>query len=186
MSTQTETTSYARKDSFNLNKLSQSLPETNAPLTMDDRKLSARGRNLLLSLAAEETANATTANKSEGDTLVRKVSLKGFRTGSSLGSFDSMQDLLRQTNSFPKASIFDQTVRNLVNNDVVTRVLKTWMLYYSRNMHTHTCMIILQPAGTFNKNSNSTSPVQSKTLLTPCFGSLASIEDHIMDNSRRT
>ena len=87
---------------------------------MDDRKLSARGRNLLLSLAAEESANATTTNKSGGETLERKVSLKGFRTGSSLGSFDSMQDLLRHTNSFKNASIFDQTVRNLANNDAGT------------------------------------------------------------------
>lgn len=115
-----ESTAYVRKDSFNFNKLQQSLPENtiNAPLTMNDRKLSAHGRNLLLGLQAEAVANANkSAHKpirtgpiSGSDNIEQKSGgLKAFSSVVSIGSFGSMSDLMRQ-NSLKNLSLFDQTV----------------------------------------------------------------------------
>jgi len=110
MSLQTEAATYTRKDSFNFNKLSQSLPDAHAPLTMEDRKLSARGRNLLFGITGGDAGKSAPTNKPAYEPLERKSSLKGFHTTPSLGSFGSMQDLLRHTNSLKNMSIFDQTM----------------------------------------------------------------------------
>ena len=134
MSLQTEAATYTRKDSFNFNKLSQSLPDTHAPLTMEDRKLSARGRNLLFGITGGDAGKSAPTNKPAYEPLERKSSLKGFHTTPSLGSFGSMQDLLRHTNSLKNMSIFDQTVRHLTNTCFYLPIMITCMDMYA----THT------------------------------------------------